>query len=317
MGRADAILARCVMRVALLTIAPLLAGCRPPATAPQEGDRPLGVMVGIDPQAFLVDRIGGQRVRVGVLVGPGQSPHVYEPTPRQMSDVSAARALFITGLEFEQRLVGRVRSLAPRVEIVDLRQGLTLRVLTGDEVCLHEHGSPDDHHHHGAYPDPHVWLDPRAMITQARTIHGVLSRLDPDGRETFDAGLAELESELTLLHERLAAKLAPVAGREMFVFHPAFGYLADAYGLSQVPVEQDGKSPSARHVMEVSARMRQSGASVLFTDPQTSQTTVRALAQELACDVVVLHTLSRDYISSMDEIGRRIRDALLPQGEPQ
>jgi zinc transport system substrate-binding protein len=269
-------------------------------------DGRLPVFVSILPQAFFVERVGGDRVRVDVLVQPGQSPATYSPTPRQLADLARARALFSAGVPFEAGLLPRVRASLPGLRVVDTLSGIEVRTMAAGHQC---DGHGDHRHDHGA-GDPHVWLDPMLVKRQARTIRDALGELDPKGQAGFEANCAAFEKELDALHAELTAALAPLRGREIFVFHPAYGYFCAAYGLKQVAVEVEGKAPGARQLARLIDSAQQRGVRVIFVQPQFSRKSARSVAAAIGGAVVDMDPLARDYLANMREMASRIKAAL-------
>lgn len=284
-----------------------------------------------------MERVGGEHVDVHVLVGSGQNPHSYEPTPGQMSALATARLYFRTGLPFEETVLPKMAGAFKDLEIVDLRQGVPLRKVEAHEVEAGEGGGhpaeaqpgaastgPDagerrganaaehDHQHVAGGADPHIWLAPRLAQIQARTIADALSRVDPAHAEQYRRNLATFQADLAALDARIAAALAPLKGKEIFVFHPAFGYFADAYGLKQVPVEVEGKEPSAKAVAALVQRARAAGVRVIFVQPQFSTRSAEVIAQEIGGAVVPLDDLPRDYIKSLETMAAQVKQALSP-----
>ena len=118
----------------------LLAAAATAAEAPKPAAEPapMKVFVSILPEAWFVERIGGAQVSVEVLVGPGQSPHTFEPTPRQMVSLGTAPLYFSIGWPFEERLLGKIKATAPNLKVVDLRKGIKMRMMTADEEAADE-----------------------------------------------------------------------------------------------------------------------------------------------------------------------------------
>ncbi len=105
----------------------LCLGCLLFAAAAGPADAKLNACVSILPQAYFVERVGGENITVSVLVGPGQSPHAFEPTPRQIMAMSQADIFFKIGLPFEDRLLGKIGSILKNAAVVDTRHGIALR----------------------------------------------------------------------------------------------------------------------------------------------------------------------------------------------
>jgi zinc transport system substrate-binding protein len=312
--------------VALLGLA-MLISCRPapesgsPATAsapsPATSDADasaITVFVSILPQAQFVERIGGTHVKVDVLVGPGESPHSYEPSTSQMQALGKAKLFFRIGVPFEDGLLPKVESTFKQLDVVDTRQGITLRQMESgeEEAEEHEHdrGHEHEHEHEHGGSDPHIWLSPRLVAVQAGTIADALCRIDPAHADEYRANLAAFRTELAELDARLAEVMAPLKGQEILVFHPAFGYFTDAYGLRQVPAEIEGKEPAAKDLAALIKRARERHVRVIFVQPQFSTRSAEALAQAIGGSVVALDPLARDYVDSMMTLARTVREAL-------
>jgi zinc transport system substrate-binding protein len=270
----------------------------------------LSVFVSILPQAYFVERIGAERVSVEVLVKPGQDPHTFEPTPKQMTRLAAAEVFFRIGVEFENNLIPRIRSTMKELVVVDCREGIRLRQMDAhghDEEeqtgAVHEEGE------HGG-TDPHIWLSVRNAIRISATMHDALVQLDPDGRELYDRGYRGLVEDLEALDQRITRILEPVKGEELFVFHPSFGYFADEYGLEQVAVETGGTEPSARQLARLIADAENSGVRVIFVQPQFSRKGAETIASEIGAAVVPIDPLARDYIKNLENMARSVEEGL-------
>jgi len=271
---------------------------------------PLQVVVSILPQQYLVERVAGERVEVLTLVQPGDNEATYSPGPATLAALDDGRLWFTMGVHFEDVWLERITRDRPTLEVVPLAAGLPLRRTEGSLVSV---GAPDAHDHaaeHEGLPDPHTWTDPRLAARMVGRIAETLARLDPDGAESYEARAAELQAELLALHEEIAARLAPVSGRAFIVFHPSWGYFADAYGLVQLPIEVRGSEPGPRGLAEIIQRGREAGARAVFVQQQFSQRSALAVAQALGAEVVEADPLALDYIANLREVSIRMAEAL-------
>jgi zinc transport system substrate-binding protein len=278
------------------------------APAPSASGRVIQVFCSIAPQAYIIERVGGPLVSVHVMVGPGQSPHTFAPTPRQMAELAEAAAYFSIGLPFERELLTHARGLNPGLRIVDMARGIALRHVESG----HDHGAGRARGNGGGggLPDPHIWLDPLNAGAMATTVHDALVTLAPDESDALDVRYAELERDLAELYDEISAALEPLAGRRIYVFHPAFGYFTDAFGLVQVPVEVGGTEPSARELAALMERARSDSVRVIFVQPQFSHKSAAAIASEIGGVVVPIDPLSPDYIESLRNIAKKISESL-------
>ncbi len=261
---------------------------------------PLPVIVSVLPHADLVARLGGDLVDVHVLVAAGQSPHTYDPTPRELAALTGARLWLRTGMAMENALAGKLERVAPGLTVVDLRQGLDL---------LHE----TDHHHDEGETctdegmDAHIWLSARLAATQAATAAAALAAADPAHADRYRANLATLQAELAALDAHLTTQLAPVRGRTFYVFHPAFGYFARDYGLRQVAIEAGGVDPSPRHLATVLESIKKEGARTIFLQPQYAGNASRAVAAEADLRVAELDPYPADLLGNLRRMGDVLR----------
>jgi zinc transport system substrate-binding protein len=281
-------------------------------------DGKLSVFVSIMPQAYFVERVGADRVRVEVLVKPGQDPHTFEPTPQQMARLAEAEVFFRIGVEFENSLMPRIQSIMKGLEVVDCRKGIRLRQMKNhghDEEHGEKEPAGDGHEAggHGDYregSDPHVWLSVSNAIQISATIHEALVRIDPGRKELYDRGYRELVADLEALDRRIAEILAPVRGKPLFVFHPAFGYFAEDYGLQQIAVETGGAEPSARQLAGLIDRAKEEGVKVIFVQPQFSQASAQTIAAEIGGAVVPIDSLAPNYVENLEQMAHTVEEAL-------
>jgi zinc transport system substrate-binding protein len=252
------------------------------------------VFVSILPQAELVKRVGGERVKVNVLVRPGESPATYSPTPRQLAELSKARLFIRVGVPFEEGFIEKVGDTYPKLKIVDQRDNVRLL------QAVHGHGEID----------PHIWLDPKRLKVQVQNIGKALVEADPGNIDGYNDRLGKLIGELEEVDKRLARMMAPYRGRTILVYHPAYGYFADSYGLVQVAVEAGGKEPGGRQLAKVIEQARELKAKVIFVQPQFSKKGAELVAKATGGKVVAMDPLARDVISNLEKMARTVAGAL-------
>lgn len=303
----------------LLVIIVLIALNTAAAVATEASDT-ISVYVSILPQKFFVERIGGQRVRVGVMVGPGQNPHMYDPTPRQMTELSEAQLYFRIGVAFENVWMDRLAAINPGMRIVDTREGIALRQI---EAHLHDEGGEHaheqegyrEHQHEDGYEDhemdPHIWMNPKLVIIQAETIAQALSEVDPDHADVYAENLMAFKKELDQLDQEIRQLLLDLPIRTFMVFHPSWGYFADEYGLTQIPIELQGKEPSAKELSEFAQLAKKENIRVIFVQSQFSVKSAQAVARAVGAEVVYLDPLAEDYLNNLRRTAQTLRIHLL------
>ena len=238
-------------------------------------------------------------MQVDVLLPPGASPATYEPTPKQMAALDHAQLYLQIGAPFEGPILAKVSELMPELRVVDCRTGVKLQQIGGGG---HDHGA--------GLLDPHIWLDPQRMEIIASTTADALEALLPDEAPGIEERLATLHRAINDTDARVAALLAPFAGRTLLVFHPAYGYFTSRYGLIQMAVEVDGKAPSARRLAIVVDELRQQPVPALFVQPQFSRSAAERVANALDCELVELDPLAGDYLANLEVMADRIAEGL-------
>lgn len=287
----------------------------------------LGVTAGIAPVAGMVERIGGGRVVVDMLVPPGQDPHGFAPTPRQVLALRRAKLLVVVGLPFEEQLARRVGGELPGLRVVDAAAAIPRRAIgRGDEGHdHHDHAERDSTERQhigqsgatsGANPaareflDPHVWLSPPLLKTMSAAIADALAEADPAGKEHYAENVRRYHEQVDAVHRRIAERLQPHRGKAIYVFHPALGYFADAYGLRQEVIEADGKTPSPRQLREVVARARADRAKLLVVEPQFDRRGAEVVAQAIGARILVFDPVDRDVLGALDALCERLAAGL-------
>jgi zinc transport system substrate-binding protein len=255
------------------------------------------VVVSIPPQAYFVKRIGGEWIQVEALVKPGMSPHTYDPSPKQISDLSQAKVYFTIGMPFEFPLKQKISSNLKNLKVVDTRTGIELLPMM-ESSGPH---SPSD----GNY-DPHIWLDPVRVKVQAETIYRALVDLAPIHKEDFNKNLTNFEKDLDTLNVKISNMLKPYKGSEFYIFHPSFGYFAQRYGLVQKAIETGGKEPGARKLSELIMDIKKSGARVIYSQLEFSPRTAEVIAKSIQGEVIQMTPLAEDYLNNMMDITQKI-----------
>jgi zinc transport system substrate-binding protein len=268
---------------------------------------PLKVFAGIPPVAFLTERIGGEHVTVEVLMQPGQDPHTYEPTPKQIQSLGRTKLFFKTGMPFEERLIEKIRSVREDITVVDTTSGIE-KHLAVDNHDHESHGKQEKHSEDDF--DPHVWLSPPNLKIQAANISVALEKAAPAQAADFQANLKKLEAEIDAVHEKIARRMKPFAGRTVFVFHPAFGYFTACYGLKQEAVQLGGKQPSLKQLQELMHRAKEAEIKAIFVQPQFDPRSAETIAQAVGGKAVPLNDMSKDVLANLEEIADKLEASM-------
>lgn len=269
---------------------------------------PLTVGVSLLPMQTFVERIGGADVRAVVLVPPGKNPATYEPTPRQMQALATAPLYFRIGVPFEKAWLPRLQQAMPGMRTVDLRDGLKLRPVDLPENDRnHDAHAPvvhGDHAHAPDAPDPHVWLSPPLVIRMAARIRDELIAARPAQRAEFEKNHDRFVGELQALDQELRSLLADKKQRYFMVFHPSWGYFADAYQLRQIPIEAGWKEPGPQTLAKLIEEAKHRQIRVIFVQKQFSQQQAETVAKAIGGEVLAVDPLAADYIENLRRVGQ-------------
>ena len=263
-----------------------VSACITPEGEKAAGEEGIGVVVTILPQADFVENVGGDRVQVTVMVPPGASPHTYEPTASQLKEVSKAKVYFKvgSGVEFEQAWMDKIFAANPDIKVVDCARGIT------------KMGK-----------DPHIWNSPVNAKVIVENICDGLCQADLEHEAYYttnrDKYLQELNDVDAYIHERLDGF---TKNRVFMIYHPAFGYFANDYALTQIAIEHKGKAPTPKVTQDCVDKARQYNLSYIYVAPQFATRDAETIAHAIGGQTVFIDPLPIDYIANMRSIAAAI-----------
>ncbi len=224
----------------------------------------------------VVANVGGEQIELTTLMGLGVDPHTYVPTPADAAALYDAHVIFANGADLEanlEQVLTAAEGQGVRIYLVD---GLELRTLNGE-------------------PDPHVWFDVQNVVHWVETISHVLSALDPAHASNYEQNAQNYVGELQELDAWIAEQIAliPEGNRKLVTNHPAFGYLADRYGLQQLatiyPVNPSSE-PSAQDVAALQDTIARYGVPAVFSESTVNPKLAQQVAQDTGIQLVPLYT---------------------------
>ena len=264
------------------------------------GSDKLGITVSIPPQAYIVKRITGNSADVNVMLPPSASPATYEPGPEKIIKVGKSKLYFTIGLPFENTFVNRLRTEFKDLNFVKMQEGITLRSF--------KHYGHDGHDH--GLKDPHVWLDPINLMKMAENTFKVLIKANPGNSELYMKNYVRLKDELAVLHDKFLDMFRDSARKYFVVYHPSWGYFADRFGLYQVPVEVEGKSPSAAEMGKLIDLIKKSYVKSIFIQKQFPSSVMESIAGNSGAKIRVLDPMEEDVIANLKKVAKEIQRGL-------
>lgn len=271
------------------------------------GSSKIRASVSIPPVKYLIKQIGKQHLQVTVMVGPGSNPATYEPKSSQVANLSSTELYFAIGVPFEDSWLPRFNEVNKDMRVIHLDRQIHKRYLAKEYQ-----GSEQDIQNKELGKDPHIWLSPILMRIMAGKVLRVLAKADPTHKSQYRQNYLDFSREI----DRLDLKILDVFSQKqiqenMFMtFHPAWGYLAREYGLKQIPIELEGKSPGPREMGKLIKRARKLNIRTIFVQPQFSQKEAQTIAKGIGARVKSLNPLARDWEENLLEMSRKIAQSL-------
>lgn len=288
--------------VAPVFLIAVLSGCAQ-GVSRDINDEKIGIVVSIPPQAEFVEKIGGDRVIVTIIVPPGANPHTYEPSPGQLEEVSKAKMYVAvgSGIEFELTWMDKIIKVNREMLVVDSSRGVKLIAVSyknGEPVAYSESGEAGS----GLKGvDPHIWLSPANAKIMVENIYKGLVQIDPENQKYYKKNLGSYLAELDELNEEIVQTFF---GKEnkvkvIIVFHPAWTYFALDYGIKQMIIEEESKEPTAEGIKNLIDQARKYDIKVIFASPEFSTKSAEAVAREIDGSVVLISSLEKNYVENM------------------
>lgn len=282
----------------LILLALILVSCgtkEKPATSKDT------ISVSLLPQKYFIEEIAGDLFNINVMIPPGASPATYEPTPRQLTSLAETGLYMRIGYTgFELSWMDKIIAGNKSMQIVDLSEGIDLIMEKS-----HQHGD----HHHGSV-DPHIWMSPGNAKIISKNVCDALSENYPEHQAIFTSNLESLDLKLDSLDTYFKKSVADLERKSFMIYHPALSYLARDYGLHQIPMELEGKTPTSSYLKELIDMGIEHNISVLFLQMQFDQHNAEVLAKEIGAEIIQINPLDPLWYTQMIAIADKLKSAI-------
>jgi len=222
----------------------------------------------------LVRNVGGDRIELSTLVGPDGDAHVYSPTPADANTVAAANLVIINGLGFEGWLPRLVESTGKRATVIEATRGITPRHGDGADVDK---------------LDPHAWQSVANVKVYVDNIRDALGNADPAGSSIYSTNATAYLKQLDALDReiRSGVDVIPPARRQVVSTHDAFGYFADAYGITFVAPQgvSTDTEPTAKDIAAIILLVRTAHIPAVFLEKLGDPRLIGQIASETGAKV--------------------------------
>jgi zinc/manganese transport system substrate-binding protein len=263
------------MRRTLITGLALIAVLA--ASGVAQAQEKLKVVASFSILADLARNVGGDRVDVAMLVGPGGDAHVYTPTPADARSVAAAKLVIVNGLGFEGWLARLVKSAGNKATVITATKGIAPRK---DKTHAHGHKHGDDHDD----ADPHAWQSVANTKVYVANIRDAFVAADAAGAVAYRANAEAYLAKLDALDKEVGEAVGklPSERRKVISTHDAFGYFADAYGISFIAPQgvSTEAEATARDVARIITQIKKEKIPAVFLENVSDPRLMRRISQE-------------------------------------
>ena len=249
----------------------------------------------IAPLKFIVESITDDDYNVNIIVPLGASPETYEMSAKQMIDIANSEfILSLNLLDFEKKISGRIQE-SNSEKYVDLSGGIEL--IKG-ECTLHDHGEHGDAAH-GI--DPHIWTSIPNLKTISKSVHDAIITKYPDSLR-YTKNYNTLIETLNSADSLIRAKIAKSKTKHLLIYHPALGYYAKEYGLTQIALENEGKEPNVKEMKKVIDLANELNLSAILYQKEFRKDVVLTATQDINGECYEINILGENIVDDLIKV---------------
>jgi len=260
-----------------------------------------GVITSISPVKFFIDKIA-PGTKTLVLVKPGRDAHSYDPKPSEMIAVSKADLYLKIGLPEENIWLKKLISMNKNINILDISYGIKRYNMIDRE---------DNHaHSREGMLDPHIWLSPMNSLIICRNITKVFCEKNKELSSSYLENFKSLSKQIIDLDIKIKKLFLNKKEHDFLVFHPAWGYFSRDYGLTQISIEKEGKSPKSKDLMQLINYCKNHNINTLFVQPERNSQVSNSMASNLSANIVTIDPLAYNWIKNIYDVAEKIAESL-------
>lgn len=250
----------------------------------------IGVVVSLGPEVEWVKAVGGSKVDVTLMVPEGSDPHTYEPLPNQLSQVSNAQIYVMMGssVEFENNYIDKIRESSPNMLVINASEGVNL--------------IPNSAENESETLDPHVWADPKNAKLMVNNVYNGLVAVDPADKEYFKNNRDSYLQKLDELDKNTTKLLKDKNNTYILVLHPAFGYMAKDYNITEIGAMINDEEPSPQRIAMMIDTAKKYNITTVYSEPQYDPKFMQSIATQIGGNVVTVNDLDENYLENMENI---------------
>ncbi len=270
-----------------LTILSVAVSCRD--NMRQAPDRRV-ITVTIEPLRYFAECIAGDRFDVETMVPQGGNPETYEPSARQMMNLSHSVLYVKVGsIGFERTWMKKLEQNVPHAIIVDSSDGISMMKT--------ENG----------IPDPHTWMSTANSLIIAENIYRALVKIDKKDSIYFKKNLENLIDSINHVDSEIRHLVRNAKTRSFLIYHPILTYYARDFGLTQIPLEEESREPSARQMHNIISRAKNERVKVFFVQKEFANRNINAVTESTGADTAEIDPLGYDWQNEMIKVARCLK----------
>ncbi|MGI6161654.1 MAG: metal ABC transporter substrate-binding protein [Christensenellales bacterium] len=297
---------RKIARIILLLVTAIFtaSGCAANVVTPEieSGEPKLKIYASFYPMYDFAQKIAGDKAEVKCVVPSGVEPHDWEPTAADIVALEQADVFIYNGAGMEHWVDDVLASLQTKTLTV-VEASSNIGLIEGghshdhdhDHDHEHEHDHDEDHNHdhdmfEGGGLDPHVWLNPMYAKIQMENITNALIEADEANADYYEYNYNAWAAELDKLDKEYKDALSGLENSTIVVAHEAYGYLCEAYGLTQVGITglSPDSEPNPAKMAEIIDFAKEHNIKVVFFEELASSKVADAIASAIGAKTAVL-----------------------------
>lgn len=253
-------------------------------TEKNKSEDDITISVTLAPFADFTKKIVRNRAKVFTLISDGENAHSFDPNPQTIKQLLNSDIYLRVGEVFtlENQIVNRIDKNNTR--IIDCSEGINI-----------------------VDNDPHYWLSVKNAKLITNNILTSLIEKYPQHKNYFSNNKSRFVEKLDSMYKKIKSDLSKKSNKYLFVYHPAWKYFADEFGLVQISIEKDGKTPKAKDFKDVLNNARQMEINCIFFDPHFDDSAVLTIAKSLELNTESLNPIPSDYLANLTEILNKLK----------
>lgn len=249
--------------------------------------------VSIEPQKFFLDTLVGDKFEVNTVIPLGSNPEAYDPSPSQMVKVGKSKMYYQIGnLGFENTWLKNIKYNNPEMQIIDCSMGI----------------QPAGHNYEGEHShpngDPHIWSSTNNARIVAKNMYNSLVKADKANADFYLENYSKIEKNINETDSIIREYIKTAPSKSFIIYHPSLSYFAEEYGLNQLPIEVDGKTPTPKQLSQLIQKAKKENVKVVFIQAEFDKKNAEVIAQELGAKIVTINPLVYKWDSEMINIAK-------------